>query len=448
LYSRFNNFWIAILGTTFLLISPRIFAHSFYNSKDLIFLSFLIFSLFSAIKFIEKKSLQTALLHSLFTGLLVAVRIPGIFIFFLTLFIFLSDLMIKSKIKKKDVRVKELLLTFIKNYQKQILYLFVYFLFSIILTIAFWPFLWEQPLRNFLESFSLMSNFGHHPNILFMGKIINSAHLPWYYVPVWIFISSPVLYSILFIIGLTAIVLSLNRNFLKSWIELKLRDDIFIFLAFLLPLLATIFKGSTLYNEWRHLFFIYPPFLIISTLGFSYLLNKFKNKFFHFLFVTFALVSLISTGYLMVKLHPYQMVYFNCLMQNPNMNFEYEYWGLTYFEGLNKILEIDKSNPIVIYRQPTSPIPGTLRIMDQKKRERIRFSEELEDSKYFIDNYHSYFNNQSNFRKFYNLKAKQEIFSINRNGIKLLSIFKLDSTNKVNHELNIPLLNIIGAKPY
>jgi ssDNA-specific exonuclease RecJ len=135
-------------------------------------------------------------------------------------------------------------------------------------------------------------------------------------------------------------------------------------------------------------------------------------------------------------------------MQNPNMNFEYEYWGLTYLEGLNKILEIDKSNPIVIYRQPTSPIPGTLRIMDQKKRERIWFSEELEDSKYFIDNYHSYFNNQSNFRKFYNLKAKQEIFSINRNGIKLLSIFKLDSTNKVNHELNIPLLNIIGAKPY
>ena len=38
---RYNSWSLGILGTTFLLISPRIFANSFYNNKDLIFMSLL-----------------------------------------------------------------------------------------------------------------------------------------------------------------------------------------------------------------------------------------------------------------------------------------------------------------------------------------------------------------------------------------------------------------------
>ena len=36
----FNNLLISILGVTFIILSPRIFAESFYNSRDIFFMCF------------------------------------------------------------------------------------------------------------------------------------------------------------------------------------------------------------------------------------------------------------------------------------------------------------------------------------------------------------------------------------------------------------------------
>ena len=49
---------MAFIGTTFLLLSPRIFADSFYNNKDIIFLSFFIINIYTAINFFEKQKIQ------------------------------------------------------------------------------------------------------------------------------------------------------------------------------------------------------------------------------------------------------------------------------------------------------------------------------------------------------------------------------------------------------
>lgn len=447
LFKRFKNIWFAILGTTFLLISPRIFAHAFYNSKDIIFLSFLIFSLITAFKFFEKPNFRNAFIHALFSGLLVAIRIPGIFIVFTTILIFSSDIIVRIFAHKKTQELNSS-----KNstifLRKIPLILIFYLIFFAIFTIVFWPFLWENPFGHFLESFSLMSNFGHKPDLLFLGKFVNSSNLPFYYVFVWIFISTPILYTFLFLAGIISIIFSLKKNLLKNWVENDLKFDIFVLLAFLFPLLAAISKNSTLYNDWRHLYFIYPPFLFIGTLGFVFLFQRFNKKLSQIILYSTVAFSLIFTTYKMIVLHPYQMIYFNCLISNPSEKFEYEYWGMTYREALNRILEIDSSNKIVLYKQPTSPIPGSLRIIDKNKRDRITFSENLDSSKYFIDNFNSYYNNYNNFLKFYNLRKDQEIDSIVRDGNKLLSIFKLDSTNKINSQIKIPLLKINTAKPY
>ena len=48
---RYQSYLMAFIGTTFLLLSPRIFADSFYNNKDIIFLSFFIINIYTAINF-------------------------------------------------------------------------------------------------------------------------------------------------------------------------------------------------------------------------------------------------------------------------------------------------------------------------------------------------------------------------------------------------------------
>ena len=49
LLKRYDSWAIAIIGSLFLILSPRIFANSFYNNKDLIFMSLSIIGLYSSI---------------------------------------------------------------------------------------------------------------------------------------------------------------------------------------------------------------------------------------------------------------------------------------------------------------------------------------------------------------------------------------------------------------
>lgn len=74
----------ALMACLFLVLSPRLFAESFYNSKDLVFMSFFMFNLYSFIQFFEKQNWLWAILHGILTAFLIAIRILGLLIPILT----------------------------------------------------------------------------------------------------------------------------------------------------------------------------------------------------------------------------------------------------------------------------------------------------------------------------------------------------------------------------
>jgi hypothetical protein len=51
---RFSTWWLALLGPAMLIVSPRIFAESFYNSKDIPCLAGFIVAIFTLTRFLEK----------------------------------------------------------------------------------------------------------------------------------------------------------------------------------------------------------------------------------------------------------------------------------------------------------------------------------------------------------------------------------------------------------
>ena len=59
LFTLADLFFVGRLGSLFLILSPRIFAHSFYNSKDLAFLSFFIISIYTMVRYLEEKTLAS-----------------------------------------------------------------------------------------------------------------------------------------------------------------------------------------------------------------------------------------------------------------------------------------------------------------------------------------------------------------------------------------------------
>ena len=83
--NRFDNPALGLIACFFMILSPRIFAESFYG-KDIVFLSLFIISIYVFIRYLNRKTLMNSLLFALATALVVDQRITGIFIPFLAVF--------------------------------------------------------------------------------------------------------------------------------------------------------------------------------------------------------------------------------------------------------------------------------------------------------------------------------------------------------------------------
>ena len=110
---------------------------------------------------------------------------------------------------------------------------------------------------------------------------------------------------------------------------------------FILPIFMIIFLNSTLYTGWRHLYFIFPSIIYSIAVGIKYIYDK--NIFKPYLKVISLIIflSLTINTYNLVKLHPYQNIYFNFLFEKKaNSLFEIDYWGLGNVEALSFIEKI------------------------------------------------------------------------------------------------------------
>ena len=89
LYKIFQDFSAAILGVIMLYIHPRIFAHSFFNSKDIIFMSFFIIGLYTLFLLFEKQSRKRIIIHAIASAFLIDIRIIGLLLPFISLLTFI-----------------------------------------------------------------------------------------------------------------------------------------------------------------------------------------------------------------------------------------------------------------------------------------------------------------------------------------------------------------------
>ena len=62
--SLFGSWKLGLLGALCLILSPRIFAHAFFNSKDIPFMVLFIISGWTLLVFLDRKTLPTALGHA------------------------------------------------------------------------------------------------------------------------------------------------------------------------------------------------------------------------------------------------------------------------------------------------------------------------------------------------------------------------------------------------
>ncbi|MDH7511351.1 MAG: glycosyltransferase family 39 protein [Clostridiales bacterium] len=340
---------IALLGCLMLVLSPRIFAHSFHNAKDIPLMSAVIVAAYTLVRFLEKQSPARMAWHALACAAATDVRLMGMLTFFLTGAAFLLLLWEARKSRKKALGVAGLSLEFI------ILY--------VILTILFWPTLWEDPVNRLVSAFHYASKFPWPGIQLYLGTYYTCGETPWHYVPVWIAISTPLLYLGFFIIGVFSLVIgSPWKRKPSSRVVEKAWGPLLVLFWFFVPLLGSMLMRVCTYNEFRHLFFIYPALILISLGGlkaaFESVRKIEKKKLSAAGSILLAAITIAGLGrvaFFMAKNHPHENVYFNRLagrdMARIARKFEMDYWGLSYKQALEYVLRVDSSEVIRVVVQ-------------------------------------------------------------------------------------------------
>jgi hypothetical protein len=350
--NRTNSDLYGLLGCSLIIVHPHIFSHSFFNSKDIPLMSFMIISLYFGFKFISRQNIKYAILFSFFTALAFSTRIIGIIILPFLLFYFFFNIDKKNKIK------------------------FVYFsliilFFSLLFGIMTWPFLWEAPIMNFKYALNYMS---HHPwsnEVLFFGERINATNLPWYYIFVMFLFTTPIFIVFLILSSFLYFFYETFYQIKYNKLCIKFFEDLFILCIIFIPIFFAIVLKATIYDSWRHFFFIYP-FIIFFIVNF---LNKIKKyKFFHnlkYLFIGFIIINIFYYFIWSIKTHPHQHIYYNNLYSNKTAAyFEKDYWGVSDKTLINKLIQIKPEGKIYFDYQGSN-FNLSMEIIDKKNKDRF-----------------------------------------------------------------------------
>lgn len=176
LSERFQKQYISLLGCFIYVFSPRFWAESFYNPKDLPLLSLFVIAGYLGFKILKGANYKYAIGLGLVMGLATALRIVGIFL----PLIFGGALVLKHFFtQEKDLIQKLKMLA-----SMIIVYLLTFY-------IAF-PYLWTNPIGHFIEVFENLSKYPLNAPVLFEGQYYTALDLPRYYALIWIVITTPI----------------------------------------------------------------------------------------------------------------------------------------------------------------------------------------------------------------------------------------------------------------
>ena len=329
----FNNRRLALFALLIFLLHPRLYAHSFVNSKDLPFLSMFILALYLLERAFRRDTPGAFVLLGIAVGLLTNLRIMGVMLLAAVLAMRGLDLFYAGSGAER----------------KAILRTAGLFVLAAGLTLyATTPYAWTNPGDYLAAGLDVTIN---HPTIvwqLFQGEWFLSTALPPQYNAVWFGITTPPLLLPLVVMGTAAILALCCRRPGAVFRNTRLRFAGLLLAAFLLPPLAAALLGANQYDNWRHFYFIYAPFCLLAAGGLGWLLDRFslwrpgrpgRAGVYGLAGLGVGLIALQLT-----QLHPWQHDYFNFLADRTTperlrTQYEMNYWRLAYREGLEYLLE-------------------------------------------------------------------------------------------------------------
>ncbi len=305
---------LALLAMLLFLLHPRLYAHAFFNSKDVPFLAMFMIALCLVHRAFEKDTVRAFAVLGAAAAVLMNLRIMGVMLFAAVLGMRALDLLHAAQWSERR-RVLKTTAAF-GAAGAATLY-------------AISPYLWSDP-REFAEALRVLSEHPHDRWELFQGRLIHSGDLPWRYVPTWIAITTPPFTLLLGGVGVAGVARRVAAHPGRALRNTPLRLECLTAACLTAPPLAVAALGAHTFNGWRHLYFLHAPLALLAASGLR--LSASRDA----AWVrrgTYAAAGVAAAGVLiaMARIHPLQNVYFNFLVDRTTperlrTQYEMDYW--------------------------------------------------------------------------------------------------------------------------
>ena len=420
---RFKNNYTIFLGLCFYIFSPRIFGDSFFNNKDILFLSILVITIYYLFELFKNQNNKNLVLFCLFSALASSSRIMGIYLPLMLIILNFFEY-INGHFTLKNFIFKTL----------KILTIFYFFL------LLHYPYAWEL---NFFEIKKWFKSFFYSMDIevLFNGIYYSIKYLPRAYLPTWIAITTPIFIIILFLLGVFLTfriifkriinididnVKSNNKKINDLWNSTNEKKDLFVFISFFSFFFYAIFLNVAMLSGWRHFYFLHIFIIYFSIIGMDYIFYKLNNVFKLRIFYLVSLFIFANLLYINFKLHPYQSLYFSNII-NANMvsKFQVDTPNLSRSDALKYILKTEKNKKkIFIANSSWTPMyNGKDMLIDSDQKKLIFVGQEYAQADYIYTNY-VYKSDEKYNKNFKVPKNFDKIMDYKVNNLLIYSIYK------------------------
>jgi len=328
-----------LLAAGFLAGTPRFFGHCFNNPKDLplAFVATLCVALF-VLRLESGRGRWSAFL-ALAGAIGFASRITYLIVpLFLLGYLFLGAVLDRLQAVPRARR---------KGFPPDIiLALFC----SVPLGIAFWPYLWADPLVRLGEVYEF---FAHHPIqaqvfVLFGGeRYVAGDDLPFYYAPLMLLITTPLP---VLLAAASGIISGLFRGRGPS-----ARRPVLLAACWFAGGVAFFsLPGQRVYDGIRHFLFVLPALALLAGLGLDWVCGKIGVRAAAVLVAGLAAWLLVGQ----VDYHPYQTCFYNRLVggaRGAAGDFPLDYWGNAYKGGCRWLNRTAPPGSVILVPGPVPP---------------------------------------------------------------------------------------------
>ena len=339
----------AWIGIAILALTPRFWGHSFYNPKDAPFAALFALAVWASARFtaavLDSEELHRnrrrlyllAACAGILTGLLTGIRVGGVAMLG---FIAMAHVTL-SVLNRTTWRIRDL-----RSQAGPYLLLVA---LAITIAIAVNPVSWQSPATWFGEAIAYHSHHEWDAVTLTLGDYWRGSSTPPIYLPVWLGITTPIATMVLASLGWFATLMSLRR--ISS-----LKRSMYVWLSlmmFALPVFAVL-SGSTIYSGVRQFLFVLPPTAVFATAGVDFALRRIGGPYTRRVVAATIVVAYSFVATAMVRLHPYQAVYFNTLARGETIErqFETDYWALSTREAMEWVNEQPGTRKAVYFHAP------------------------------------------------------------------------------------------------